>query len=770
MNRRRFLKQATGVSLAAVSGVRCWNVSTALAKDAASPPRTVIGLPKAGEDVVSYVHRVAGKFDATLFKQMLGAANEFKEGDQIIGVAAADESSRQHARSLLMRTKISDLLAHPLLSDDLSAFLSESLNREAAATASKLTMGELKEFLVTQDEVAIKTLMPGLASDVIGCVVKLMSNAELITVGAKIFNSLPGSHIGAKGYLGARIQPNSATDNVEDIRWQVLDGFAYAVGDVLLGTNPVSSDPNSVHAVELTLQDVLVTFGIQDVLPHCVLAHIDVQAEVETKWPGSTALWFQSIAGSDSANATFDLSLEKMLKYTTQRSGKFGLYFETGQGADFTNGHGHGYDMVLHEARKYGFARALTQQLAAAQAQAGSPHQPWVHVNDVAGFIGPEVFRTREQLVRCCLEDIVMGKLHGLCIGLDVCSTLHMEVSLDDLDWCLESVMPANPAYLMALPTKIDPMLGYLTTGYQDHVRLREKFGYRVNDRMWQFFQSLEVIDANGQPTSHFGDPVWVYLKYRRKKGDARPDAEVMAEGRQQLAEVRSRGLFVASGFGAKPSQLEASTDRDIRRIYSDAKECLWTELKPDFIAHVPNVIPMTTQSADRADYILHPESGEKLSDVSVQVIDQLRKQHDGRFDVQVLVSDGLNALAIMDSGHLQPFLKELREQLLKHGYQPAPEVLMMTSGRVRAGYRIGEQLFAKQVGRRVLIHVIGERPGTGHHTFSVYLTATQGAVWNTPGKVDHNLTKVVSGIAVTAMPPVAAADETVRILNGLKV
>jgi len=106
----------------------------------------------------------------------------------------------------------------------------------------------------------------------------------------------------------------------------------------------------------------------------------------------------------------------------------------------------------------------------------------------------------------------------------------------------------------------------------------------------------------------------------------------------------------------------------------------------------------------------------------------------------------------------------------LKHGYQPAPEVLMMTSGRVRAGYRIGEQLFAKQVGRRVLIHVIGERPGTGHHTFSVYLTATQGAVWSTPGKVDHNLTKVVSGIAVTAMPPVAAADETVRILNGLKV
>lgn len=770
MTRRRFLKQVSGASLATLCGAQWWCDSPALVWAAPSSKGVAIGQPNTCEDVLSYVQRVAGKFDALLFKQVLGAANEFKEGDQSIGVAAVDNASRQHARSLLMRTKVSDLVAHPLLNDDLSAFLTKSLNLDAAAKANTLTMGELKEFLLTNKETTIKSLMPGLASDVIGCVVKLMGNAELIAVGAKIFNSLPGSRIGAKGYLGARIQPNSPTDNIDDIRWQVLDGFSYAVGDVLLGTNPVSSDPDSVHAVETTLQDLLVTFGIQDVMPHCVLAHIDVQSEVEAKWPGSTALWFQSIAGSDSANATFDLSLEKMLKYSEQRTGKYGFYFETGQGADFTNGHGHGYDMVLHEARKYGFVRALTLRMAAAQAQAGSPHQPWVHVNDVAGFIGPEVFRTREQLVRCCLEDIVMGKLHGLCIGLDVCSTLHMEVSLNDLDWCLEAVMPANPAYLMALPTKIDPMLGYLTTGYQDHVRLREKFGCRVNDRMWQFFQSLEVIDAHGQPTSHFGDPVWVYLRYRRKKGDVRPDAEILTEGRQQLAEVRSRGVFVASGFGTKPSQLEPRTDRDIRRIYSDAKVCLLTELKPDFIAGMPNAVPLVTQSSDRTDYILHPESGEKLSDASARTIEKLRQQHAGRFDVQVLVSDGLNSLAIMDSGHLQPFLKQLREQLLSHGYRPALELLVMTSGRVRAGYRIGEKLFAKQEGRRVLIHVIGERPGTGHHTFSVYLTATQGTIWSTPGKVDHNLTKVVSGIANTALLPVAAADETVRILSGLKV
>ena len=49
-------------------------------------------------------------------------------------------------------------------------------------------------------------------------------------------------------------------------------------------------------------------------------------------------------------------------------------------------------------------------------------------VNDVAGFIGPEVFSTPEQLERACLEDTVMAKLHGLTMGLDVCATFHMGI------------------------------------------------------------------------------------------------------------------------------------------------------------------------------------------------------------------------------------------------------------------------------------------------------------------------------------------------------
>ena len=240
-----------------------------------------------------------------------------------------------------------------------------------------------------------------------------------------------------------------------------------------------------------------------------------------------------------------------------------------------TNGHGKGFDMVIHESRKYGFARALQAEVAGARADGRHAGQA----------VGPPQRRRRLHRTRgvphegrsscaCCLEDTVMGKLHGLTIGLDICSTLHMEVTLDDLDWCIEQVMPANPAYLMALPTKNDPMLSYLTTAFQDHVRVREKFGYKVDDRMWAFFQKLGVIDADGRPTAHFGDPRWVYLQYRRARRDARPDARRDSGRGRRGDRARARARRVP-GDGPRRERRRTWTRRStaqVRRLYEDAK------------------------------------------------------------------------------------------------------------------------------------------------------------------------------------------------------
>ena len=716
--------------------------------------------------IFEYLSRDGAPFSREQYCRLLGAANEFKEGDEILGVAASSNPARLQARQLLLATRLEEIDAHSPYEDQVSILIRESIDQKMRETTRRWRFAELKSFLLSGNIEAVNQILPGLSSDVIGCVVKLMTNDELVRLGGRIFHTLPGSNIGAKGYLGARIQPNSPTDNLDDIRWQVFNGWAFAVGDVLLGTNPVSSEPESVAAVERALQQILHTFQLQDTIPHCVLAHIDVQAQAEKLQPGCTELWFQSIAGCESANQTFDISVDSMLQHAAHRTGRFGLYFETGQGADFTNGHGHGFDMVLHESRKYGFARALTQRVSDARVAHGADAMAWVHLNDVAGFIGPEVFRTREQLVRCCLEDIVMGKLHGLCIGLDVCSTLHMDVSLDDLDWCLDRIVPAQPAYLMALPTKIDPMLGYLTTGFHDHVRLREKFGTRVEDRMWKFFQRLQIVDDAGQPTEHFGDPLWVYLQYCRAQGDARLDAQIVAEGREQMREVRSRGVFLTEGYGKHRGELSVGIRNRVNEIYRDARKSIHAELPENFAEAIPAALAVSTLSRDRTDYILHPESGEKLSPDSIRSLTRLREELNETADVQLMISDGLNALAISDLQQLQPFLDSLAAELDRRRFRCAKRPLLTTSGRVRAGYQAGETVFGGMPGRRALLHIIGERPGTGHRTFSVYLTAATGTDWGVAGRIDHDQTRVVAGIANTALRPEQAAGEVARILQ----
>jgi ethanolamine ammonia-lyase large subunit len=726
--------------------------------------------PNPGEDIFSYITRISGKFDQTLYRQIVGSANPFKEGDATQGIAAFDENSRINAKQLLINTRLRDIYLNPLFADDLLTLIHDTSDRKTWENISSWTLGELKSYILTRPEDDIKSIMPGLTSDIIGCLVKILSNDELILIGQKVFNPLPGSNIGAKGYMGARIQPNSPTDNLDDIMMQVFNGWSYAVGDVVLGTNPVSSDPESVAKIENALFDILETFGLGKKMPNCVLAHIDIQAEVEKNNPGKTGIWFQSLGGTVKANATFDLTIGKMLEHASKRTGQYGLYAETGQGADATNGNGEGFDMVVHESRKYGFLRALKARIAEVQLK-GFPG-PWVHVNDVAGFIGPEVFKTREQLVRCCLEDTVMGKLHGLTIGLDICSTLHMDITLDDLEWCIDQIMPVNPSYLMALPTKSDPMLSYLTTGFNDHVRIRSKFGYKVNDAMWKFFQKIGIIDGVGNITEHFGDPVWVYYQYRLAKGDKRSISEIYNVGRKLIAEIEERGVPVAQGYGDNIWDLEPELNKKIHALYEDSKICLWKEMPESFVASIPAHLSIKTTSADKKDYIYHPPTGEKISKNSISELIRLRSKWNGNVpDVQIIISDGLNVSALTDEGHLKPFLEHVHAELTKSGFSVSDTCIFIRYGRVRAGYRCGEYLFGQDAGTdkpKGIIHIIGERPGSMHHNFSAYLSARLISDWKKTGTLDHNHSKVVSGISDTALTPEIAAKETVKILSGM--
>ena len=89
----------------------------------------------------------------------------------------------------------------------------------------------------------------------------------------------------------------------------------------------------------------------------------------------------------------------------------------------------------------------------------------------------------------------------------------------------------------------------------------------------------------------------------------------------------------------------------------------------------------------------------------------------------------------------------------------------MIDNGRVRAGYHVGEMVDATTI-----VHIIGERPGTGLNTVSAYLTYGRDAAgqsrWN--ADLDHSCTTAVCGIHLRGKPPAVAADEIARAVRSM--
>jgi len=278
-----------------------------------------------------------------------------------------------------------------------SSVIAASLDIDAAAETRNWTLGDLKRFFMDEGEAAIKRVARGLGSEAIAGAVKLMSEAELVAVGGKIFNPPPGSSFGARGYLGSRIQPNSPTDDPEEVLFSVLEGLSYGCGDVVLGINPVASDWRNVARLERTLAQVIRAFELQDATTYCVLAHIDDQlmAQDLSEAAGDDAVrvdvGFQSIAGTATANRTFDLDHAKLRAHLSRLRRQ---YFETGQGSEFTNKCAEGIDMVwtrdrpgdscLPPARTHGGRRAATRPPRRLPSAARSVARPF-----------PELARTR---------------------------------------------------------------------------------------------------------------------------------------------------------------------------------------------------------------------------------------------------------------------------------------------------------------------------------------------------------------------------------------
>jgi ethanolamine ammonia-lyase small subunit len=311
----------------------------------------------------------------------------------------------------------------------------------------------------------------------------------------------------------------------------------------------------------------------------------------------------------------------------------------------------------------------------------------------------------------------------------------------------------------MAVAGNADPMLGYLTTAFSQHPALRRDNAANIVRAM---DMQLEAISgqALSSPRSGSAEPDYreqvasLYARYAVAGGDFRGESTLNAEAHRRMAALRERGLDIAGGAASGYARVDA--------IYAHARRALYAELEEWVLRDAcgPHV-GVSSRAADRDDYIAHPPAGERLRDQDVAA---LMKSGFRKSGVQIVVSDGLNADAI--NQQLRGLLPPLRQLLANDGHDVAGTTVVVRNGRVRAGYHVAQTLDPD-----VLIHVIGERPGTGLNTASAYLTYGRDAAgrsrWDP--QLDHACTTAVCGIHPKGKPPEAAAVEIARAVRRMR-
>lgn len=425
-------------------------------------------------------------------RMLLAKASPERSGDNLAGIAAETQAERVAAQSALADVALTDFLDQPLIpaeTDDVTRLICDQHDSAAMEPVRSLSVGALRDWLLdyTTTGPVLQDLAPGLTPEMVAAVSKLMRNQDLVLVASKCRNVTRFRNtIGQAGRLAVRIQPNHPTDDLRAIAAAVVDGLCYGCGDAVIGINPATDNVASTMRLLRLLTDLIERFEIPT--QACVLAHVTTQMEAIRR-DVPLDLVFQSIAGTQRANASFGITLD-MLGEARQMAqelnrGSVGdnvMYFETGQGSCLSADAHQGIDQQTCEARAYAVARHFDPLL----------------VNTVVGFIGPEYLYDGKQIIRAGLEDHFCGKLLGLPMGCDICYTNHAEADQDDMDTLLTLLGSAGCTYIMGVPGADDIMLNYQSTSYHDSHYLRQLLGVRPAPEFETWLQDLGIIDDRG--------------------------------------------------------------------------------------------------------------------------------------------------------------------------------------------------------------------------------------------------------------------------------
>jgi ethanolamine ammonia-lyase large subunit len=421
-------------------------------------------------------------------RELLAKASPRRSGDELAGIAASSAEERVRAQMKLADTPLTSFLAEPVIPyelDDVTRLICDSHDAAAFAPIAHLTVGEFRDWLLSGDATREKLteLAPGVTPEMAAAVSKIMRLQDLVIAAAKCrVVTRFRSTIGLPGRLATRLQPNHPADDLKGIAASVLDGLSYGNGDAVIGVNPATDNVKTVDAILRMLDAIRERYRIPTQI--CALAHVTTQMQA-LACGAPVDLMFQSVAGTQAANAGFGVTLtmldEAWHAARELKRGENVMYFETGQGSALSADAHHGVDQQTCEARAYAVARRYKPLL----------------VNTVVGFIGPEYLYDGKQILRAGLEDHFCGKLLGLPMGCDVCYTNHAEADQDDMDALLTMLGVAGCNYIMGVPGADDMMLHYQSTSFHDALYLRSVLGLKPAPEFEAWFeQRPELLSA----------------------------------------------------------------------------------------------------------------------------------------------------------------------------------------------------------------------------------------------------------------------------------
>ncbi|MCD0493912.1 ethanolamine ammonia-lyase subunit EutB [Chromobacterium violaceum] len=420
-------------------------------------------------------------------KTLLARASPLRSGDQLAGVAAASAEERVAAQMCLADLPLTAFLNQaviPYEEDEVTRLILDSHDQAAFAAVSHLTVGGLRDWLLSDAATAetLAALAPGLTPEMAAAVSKLMRNQDLVLAARKcrVVTAFRNTQ-GLPGRMGVRLQPNHPADDARAIAAATLDGLLYGAGDAVIGINPAGDSPDDIRSLLTLLDEVRQRYAIPT--QSCVLTHVTSTLDL-MRQGAPVDLVFQSIAGTEKANAGFGVSLAVLDEaHQAARELKRGtvgdnvMYFETGQGSALSANAHWGVDQQTCEARAYSVARRYSPLL----------------VNTVVGFIGPEYLYNGKQIIRAGLEDHFCGKLLGLPMGCDICYTNHAEADQDDMDALLTLLGAAGVHFIIGVPGADDIMLGYQSTSFHDALYLRNVLGLKRAPEFEDWLETMEI-------------------------------------------------------------------------------------------------------------------------------------------------------------------------------------------------------------------------------------------------------------------------------------